>query len=426
MNQVKEPITIDVDELIFRADLYPRLEKDPRTVQKYAEDLDVLPPININQNKEIIDGWHRWTAHRKNGAKSIKAIVVKTSGDANLLELAISANASHGLQLSQEDKKDMARRIYNATAEREREEKKKHLAKILSVSERTIRDWLSRIDKDTKEKRNKRIFASWLACHTQEEIAEQEGITKETVSEICQKMANLPESDKSLASHATDFDPPIYNVWKQQTKSQGVNHFGNTESSFVDNLLYLYTKPFDIVVDPFAGGGSTIDICKKRFRRYWVGDRIPIVERESEIRKHDIVDSLPPLPRWSDVRLVYLDPPYWWQSKGKYSNDAKDLGNMELDCFHDTLANLIKGFAKKLKNSESSYIALIISPTQWNAENKQFTDHMAEMLGRLKLPIEMRIQCPYESQQCTAQMVSWAKENKQLLVISREMVIWKV
>jgi hypothetical protein len=23
-------------------------------------------------------------------------------------------------------------------------------------------------------------------------------------------------------------------------------------------------------VDPFAGGGSTIEICKKRFRRYWV------------------------------------------------------------------------------------------------------------------------------------------------------------
>ena len=31
----------------------------------------------------------------------------------------------------------------------------------------------------------------------------------------------------SRASHAVDFDPPIYNVWKQQGKTAGSNHFGN-------------------------------------------------------------------------------------------------------------------------------------------------------------------------------------------------------
>jgi hypothetical protein len=29
----------------------------------------------------------------------------------------------------------------------------------------------------------------------------------------------LPESDKAAASHAADFDPPLYNVWKQQEKT---------------------------------------------------------------------------------------------------------------------------------------------------------------------------------------------------------------
>jgi hypothetical protein len=76
------------------------------------------------------------------------------------------------------------------------------------------------------------------------------------------------QSFKTAANHATDFTPPIYNVWKQQTKTEGSSHFGNSEVRWLDNLLYLYTKPFDIVVDPFAGGGSTIDLCKKRFRRY--------------------------------------------------------------------------------------------------------------------------------------------------------------
>jgi transcriptional regulator with XRE-family HTH domain len=62
------------------------------------------------------------------------------------------------------------------------------------------------------------IFDLWLSCHTQEEIAEREGVTKETVSNICQEMADLQKYDKALAEHATDFETPIYNIWKQQEK----------------------------------------------------------------------------------------------------------------------------------------------------------------------------------------------------------------
>lgn len=50
------------DEVIFREDLYPRIETSAVIVQKYAEDLEVLPPIEVNQHNELIDGWHRWTA----------------------------------------------------------------------------------------------------------------------------------------------------------------------------------------------------------------------------------------------------------------------------------------------------------------------------------------------------------------------------
>ena len=160
------------------------------------------------------------------------------------------------------------------------------LSYVGSDGERTIRDWLSRIDKDSKEARNKRIFDLWLACWTAEEIASEVGITKQAVNLICQETASLPKLDKpskAAADHATDFAVPIYNVWRFKERSDQSSHFGNTEVKVVDNLLYLYTSPFDVVLDPFAGGGSTIDICKKRFRRYFVSDRKPIIEREKEI-----------------------------------------------------------------------------------------------------------------------------------------------
>ncbi len=419
-------ITVKVDDVVFRDDLYPRIEKSPVTVQKYAEDLDVLPPIEINQHNELIDGWHRWTAFKKKEAENLPATVTETASDAELLELAIERNASHGLQLSQEDKKSMARTIYHVTPEKERDAKKRHLAKILSVTERTIREWLSRIDKDSKEARNKRIRELWMACWTQQEIADEVGIVKSEINAICSQTEDLPFANKSAANHEVDFDPPVYNIWKQQFKNSNVpSHFGYTETRWLDNLLYMYTDPLDIVVDPFGGGGSTIDLCKKRWRRYWVSDRKPVVERE-DIREHDVTEGLPALPRWKDVKLVYLDPPYWKQSEGEYSEDPTDLANMEIDEFNTTLAGLLKDFAKKLKSASPAYIALIIQPTQWKAPDRQFTDHVGDMLRMVKLPVDMRYSVPYESQQHNAQMVEWAKEEKKCLVLTREIVVWRV
>lgn len=418
-------ITLKVSDVVFRTDLYPRLETNPVAVQTYASDLEVLPPILVNQHNELIDGWHRWTAHKKMQAESIPAQVIETTSDAHLLELAIQYNASHGLQLSQEDKRNMARQIYHATPERDRDEKKKHLAKILSVSERTVRDWLSRIDKDSKEARNKRIFEMWLACYTIDEIAETVGCSTQPVKDVVSDFsAELPENLKPAASHLTDFDPPIYNVWKQQTKTSGANHFGNSEVRWLDNLLYLYTSPLDIVIDPFAGGGSTIDLCKKRFRRYWAGDRTPVPERAAQIREHDITNGLPDLKgRWGNVKLVYLDPPYWRQAEGKYSDSPSDLANMSLEDFNRTLSSLITDLAKKLNNA---YIALIIQPTQWRAPERQFTDHVGDMMRMVNLPVDMRYSVPYESQQCTAQMVEWAKQEKRTLVLTREIIVWRI
>jgi hypothetical protein len=426
---------IPVDAVVYRTDLYPRIETSATTVQKYAEDLDVLPPIEVNQHNELIDGWHRWTAHKKQNAATIRVIVTETKNESELLELAIERNASHGLQLTQRDKEKMAGRLYNGfLAGRptgpDREQYKKRLAKILAASTDSILRWTSRDDKDHERELEDQAFALWLSCHTQMEIADSVGWAQSKIADFISK-TQLRFSDKNdspehaRAIHTDEaFEKPLYNVWKQQQKSSGTKHFGNSDVRWVDNLLYLYTQPFDIVVDPFGGGGSTIDICKKRFRRYWVSDRKPVVEREHEIRKHDLTEGTPKLPRWEDVKLVYLDPPYWKQAEGQYSDDPTDLANMPLEQFNAALAGVINGFAKKLK--PGAVIALLIQPTQWKAPEKQYTDHVADMLRLVKLPIDLRVQCPYESQQCTPQMVEWAKENRKVLVLSREFVVWRV
>jgi ParB-like chromosome segregation protein Spo0J len=256
-----------VSDVVFRKDLYPRFNPNPTIIQQYAENLDTLPPIEVNQRNELIDGFHRWTAHKKENAETIEAIITETESDNHLLRLAIERNAKHGLQLSSAEKKNLVLKMYTGD-----KDEKAEFAKLLSVTERTINGWTSRRDKDLKVKRNQDIFDMWLACYTEDEIAAAVGVAKGTVVNEVQKQSKIENLPKLtiLANHQDpDFTPPIYNVWKLQRKTNKVNHFGNSEASFLDNLLYLYTDPFDIVVDPFAGGGSTIDVCKKRLRRYY-------------------------------------------------------------------------------------------------------------------------------------------------------------
>lgn len=421
----KEIKEVDVDKVVIRDDLYPRIEKSTSTVQKYAENLEVLPPIELNQRFELIDGWHRLTANKKAGIKTIKAIITNTGSDRELLELAIERNACHGLQLSLEDKRDLARKIYSAAEDKKRDEIKAKLVKLFSVSERTMRNWLSSIDTDIKERRDKKILNMWLTCHTHEEIADIVGLSRSQVGEILMESAKLPKSAEAASNHLVDFEIPLYNVWKIKEKSGSSSLLGNTEPEILDNLLYLYTKPFDVVVDPFAGGGSTIDVCKKRFRRYWVGDRTVVPEREHEIRKWDIANGLPPLPKWQDVTLIYLDSSKWKQSENILNNNAQaDTTKMPLNDFTEKFSEFVNLISKKLH--PGAVIATLIQPTQWKSSDKVCTDYAAELIKKVKMPINMRFQCLYEGQQCTAQMVEWAKTNKRPLVISSELIVWQI
>jgi len=218
-------------------------------------------------------------------AETIKAIVTETKSDEHLLELAIERNAKFVHQLSTSDKQAMARRIYRAASVEERGAKKLRLADILSVSYATVNNWLSRIDKDTKEERDAAVQSLYLQCYSQDEIAQSVGMPQPTVNALLseiqkfkipiipgqfadllkdktgkalkaaeeERQAAIVRTNGENADHATDFEIPIYNIWKQQEKTAGSSHFGNSEVRWVDNLLYLYTNPFD-------GGGLTIDI----------------------------------------------------------------------------------------------------------------------------------------------------------------------
>ena len=421
--------TVKLSEIVFDEGLYPRVEgHDPATVQTYVRDMEQIEAagklISINADGILLDGRHRMLAYKTRADGADPEIAVYRYAISSKLEsfrLACELQ-DRGFALNNNDRQASAKRLY-ALGDQSQEA----IAKVLGVARTTVTGWLSRTIKEDKEKKQKQARALWMSCATQEEIAEATGVPQQTIGEWLKGFTEMSDADISVIP--SGFTPPIYNVWKKQTKTNAVSHFGNSEVEWLENLLYLYTNPAGIAVDPFGGGGSTIDACKKWSRRYYVSDRKPIVAREHEIRLHDLTTGLPSVPRWKDVDLIYLDPPYWKQAEGQYSDDPTDLANMELEQFNTALAGIINEFGKKLKASARTtpqHIALIIQPTQWKAPERQFTDHVGDMLRAVKLPVDMRYSVPYESQQCTAQMVEWAKAAKRCLVLTREIIVWRV
>lgn len=107
------------------------------------------------------------------------------------------------------------------------------------------------------------MLSMWLECRTQQEIGDAVGVDDDTVSVFLQKIRKIDgyqKSEKSAILHE-DFEPQIYSVWNFPKATNEVRHFGNIPPEIIDNLLYYYTKPFDVVFDPFGGGGPATHIA---------------------------------------------------------------------------------------------------------------------------------------------------------------------
>ena len=455
-----------IKDIQLKMDLYPRLKINDNKVQEYKEVLTLLPKIIINQDNILIDGAHRLYAHKEAEQKEIEVEIINTKDDDDILLKAIELNSKHGFQLTQGQKRKQVQQFYYKILNEEAESfDVERLKQAFSIPDSTFSDWTKDLNDELEAQRLEKILKLHLQCKTQEEIADLVGLKQKSVGikikqiehfldvlysnsisdngiiydEIIKKWYVLVKleipKDKSkltkkfvwLSKKWLDllvFKPQLFNIWNQSKMTNETSHFGNVPIEFTENLLYYYTEPFDIIYDPFAGGGSTIDACEKWFRKYYCADRIP-KETRQEIKKQDINDGIPKdLP--NNIKLVYLDPPYWKQSENQYSKDKEDLANMSLESFYKSLQCFAKDIKKKL--SKDGKVALIIQATQWKNNNVRI-DHafdICEIFRKLGYEIEQRIICPYSTEQYNAQMVIKAKEEKICLQTYRDLIVFKL
>jgi len=121
---------------------------------------------------------------------------------------------------------------------------------------------------------------------------------------------------------------------------------GVTPALLVWNLIWRYTEPGDLVVDPMCGSGTTIDVCKEEGRRVIGYDITPV---RSDIIQNDARKI--PLPDDS-VDLVFVDSPYG--DNIRYNEHPDSIGKIssETELFYDELEKVISECHRILKKGK--------------------------------------------------------------------------
>lgn len=104
-------------------------------------------------------------------------------------------------------------------------------------------------------------------------------------------------------------------------ESQGdKNYRGATPAYILWNLLQRYTKPKDLVVDPMAGSGTTLDVARDLGRRALGYDLQPTRPDifHCDARKLPLEDG--------KASFVFVDPPY--STHLEYSDDPRCIGKL--------------------------------------------------------------------------------------------------
>ncbi|HZZ44197.1 MAG TPA: class I SAM-dependent methyltransferase [Tepidisphaeraceae bacterium] len=148
------------------------------------------------------------------------------------------------------------------------------------------------------------------------------------------------------------------------TTTQGdPNYKGATPSYIIWNLLKRYTKENDLVVDCFAGSGTTLDVARDLSRRALGYDVHPY---RKDIFRVD-ARKLPP-ELTSKVDFVFIDPPY--STHIDYGPDPRDIGKLEASTgdYYSAMTQVFKEIHRILK--PKARMALYVSDSY--EHNKQF------------------------------------------------------
>jgi ParB/RepB/Spo0J family partition protein len=215
------------------------------------------------------------------------------------------------------------------------------------------------------------------------------------------------------------FRPTPYDVWSfKHDRAFGIPHPGSIPPGIVAHTLHYFTEPGALVVDPMAGGGTTLDVCESMGRRCLAYDLHPV---RPEVGSHDVKQGFP--PETSGCDLIFCDPPYHTMLARQYAQDC--VADVPLTDWTDFLDALARSAYATLR--PGGRIALLLAnqtekdlPAGFGYLDHAFLGYQA-MIRAGFLP-ERRISCPMDGSYLP-QHVRKARTDGRMLGQVRDLIV---
>jgi adenine-specific DNA-methyltransferase len=144
--------------------------------------------------------------------------------------------------------------------------------------------------------------------------------------------------------------PQVTTLWDYPSQHYGKgtqgdpSYRGATPSHVIWNVLQRWSKPGDVVVDPFCGSGTTLDVCRDLGRQ---GRGFDLASPREDVERAD-ARSLPLQDK--SVDLVFMDPPY--ADNLRYSDDERCLGTLDAEsgAWQEAMAEVLAEAARALRD----------------------------------------------------------------------------
>jgi len=293
---------------------------DPEVSADLIESIKInglIDPIIINQDNVIISGHRRWEVHKILEQRLIECTVVDALNEKcdNLLieynryrTKTVSERMREASVLIQIESAKAAKRRYIVTDESEIGKTSTKVAETVGMKTRTFNKAM-------------KVFEVAKTNKNAESIMKKIDAGSMSIDSGYRAIRTLIEEPKPVVE---DTDPPpdfikSFTSWQFADNDPrfGQPHPGRIPGQIAGNLIWYLTKPGDMVIDPMAGGGSTIDVARFLKRQVIGYDINPL---RPDVIKHDITKGYP-----RDVhkpKLIFIDPPYWNMVVEDYSDDA--------------------------------------------------------------------------------------------------------
>lgn len=310
----------------------------------------------------LLDGHHRLEAARRAGLVEVW-VEEREVSETDLLAEVFRCNRAHGVPLSTAERDNVVRRLYYQVGWTQAQ-----IAELVGLSQQAISRILAvrnttGCNVDTGDKRFRlrdedmpAIVRLLLAGASHEEVAERFGVARSTVTtrwnefrdaaksayesgllkrEVAARFSlTVGEVDAILRQYdpePVNFTPSTASLWTGFTFDErfGRRYPGNTPALLVKSILYYYSRPSSVILDPCAGGGAVLDAAADMVGRKVYG--FDLFPTRPEIQAWDLLAGPPPVPEEPDV--IFLDPPYGPAKQGEYPKHPSQLADMEIGEF---------------------------------------------------------------------------------------------